>query len=128
MLHYLAIILILSTSALLLAQTNDPSKNKEIVFLVKKKKIIGPANVESRLPGKDPVLMTGLSVEEEEVPVPVSIEKIISTINETKRAICSAVGKSGVVKFWLKAGTEAKIFGIGGSSESGIEVSVQCID
>lgn len=52
-------------------------------------------------------------------------ELIVTTIKKVKKTICTAV-EVGDVTVYFSFDTEAKLFGIGASSEAGIEVTFKC--
>jgi hypothetical protein len=56
---------------------------------------------------------------------PVEVSKIAELVTSVRKSICTGV-KKGSFKVWLKFDANAKILGIGTSSEGGIEVNVTC--
>jgi hypothetical protein len=51
--------------------------------------------------------------------------EISNVIRQLRDATCDAVG-DGQVRAWLQGSASAKIFGIGGSADSGLEVTIRC--
>lgn len=55
----------------------------------------------------------------------VEASKVADLVRDVKESVCEAI-KKGSFKVWLKFDTDAKILGIGASSEGGVEVTVNC--
>ncbi len=70
---------------------------------------------------KDKVLVSQKTTEKADVQA----KEVASLVSSIRTAICSEL-KDGSFKVWLKFDAEAKILGIGTSSEGGIEVNVTC--
>lgn len=56
---------------------------------------------------------------------PVEVEKVSELVTSIREAICSGI-KKGSFKVWLKFDANTKVFGVGSSTEGGIEVNVAC--
>lgn len=112
-------------------------ENKNLTFIIRKR---GASSAASGISLKDilvgqPALSadpTTSDIENQKITgateeaVPIEVKKLVSSIQEAKDVLCKAVGKNGEISFWLKASAELHVIGIGGSSESGIEVRMHC--
>jgi hypothetical protein len=103
------------------------AKETKFPFIVKQRsvKVLNAEEIEFLNSTRDPKTGKITMVTENEKMVEISGNQISTIIHELKTEMCSVI-EDGEFKVWLKGEASGKLFGIGASSESGIEVTVKC--
>lgn len=115
----------------------DKSSSQKIPFIVEKASVIVPTESIQDFPGSIsmgiPTVMYGdksgknkaLATKTTTEQVPVEAQKITDLVTSIRNSICQGIRK-GSIRVWLKFDANAKVLGIGSSSEGGIEVNISC--